>query len=341
MIEIDGSMGEGGGQIIRSSLALSLATGRPFRMWNIRSGRKRPGLLRQHLTAVQAAATIGNAQTTGDKLHSRDLVFEPGTVTPGEYSFSIGTAGSASLVMQTVLPVLLFGEAPSTLRLEGGTHNPHAPPFDFIETTYLPIINRLGPKVTATLDRPGFYPAGGGKFRVTVQPAARLDRLELHDRGRVREVRARAIVSQLPRHIAERELTVVSRELGMQKNKLELIEETRARGPGNVVVVEINTDSVTEIVTAFGEKGVPAERVAAAAVREAQTYIETDVPVGPHLADQLLLPLALGSGGSYVTIEPTEHTLTNIDVIRRFLDVTIAATSRGDGTYLIEVQQTV
>ena len=337
MLEIDGSFGEGGGQIVRTSLTLSLATGEPFRMVNIRAGRSKPGLLKQHLTAVAAAAEIGGADVEGARLHSRELTFTPTRVQPGEYRFSIGTAGSATLVLQTVLPVLLTARGPTTLTLEGGTHNTFAPPFDFIDQTFLPLINRLGPRVTARLDRPGFYPAGGGKFRVSVQPAERLTRLDLPRRGRVLSTRARAIVSQLPRNIAERELKVIGRKLSLKPKRLEVVEETRSPGPGNVVLIEIKSEHVKEIVTAFGQRGVKAERVATRAADEAAAYLDANVPVGLHLADQLLVPLALGSGGSYLTLTPTDHTKTNIEVIRKFLDVNISLTPHGDQGVNVEI----
>ena len=189
MIEIDGSQGEGGGQIIRTALTLSLSTGRTFRVFNVRAGRPRPGLLRQHLAAVQAAAEIGHADTRGAVLGSRDLTFRPGKVAAGDYRFAIGSAGSTTLVLQTILPVLLTTDRPSRLTLEGGTHNTFAPPFEFLEHTFLPLVNRLGPSVRVTLVRPGFYPAGGGQILATVEPCRRLSHLELCERGKVLDVR--------------------------------------------------------------------------------------------------------------------------------------------------------
>ena len=172
MLTINGSQGEGGGQILRTALAMSLVTGKPFRIVRIRAGRKKPGLLRQHLTAVQAAAQIGQATVEGAAIGSQELTFTPGEIRPGEYRFAVGTAGSATLVLQAVLPALLTAPGLSVLTLEGGTHNPFAPPFDFLHRSYLPLVNRMGPTVEARLERPGFYPAGGGKFVVTVEPAA-------------------------------------------------------------------------------------------------------------------------------------------------------------------------
>jgi RNA 3'-terminal phosphate cyclase (ATP) len=156
MLTIDGSLGKGGGQILRTALALATVTGKPFRIEKIRAGRPKPGLLRQHLTAVKAAATISDAIVTGAELGSGALTFTPGHLRAGEFAFAVGTAGSATLVLQTILPALLTAPAPSTLVLEGGTHNPAAPPFDFLVKSFLPLINRMGPTVTAELERPGF-----------------------------------------------------------------------------------------------------------------------------------------------------------------------------------------
>ena len=184
MITIDGSQGEGGGQILRTSLALSLVTGQPFRMERIRAKRQKPGLLKQHLTAVEAAKTVGCAEVEGAALSSQTLEFRPGPVTPGNYRFAVGTAGSATLVLQTVLPALLTASGHSTLTLEGGTHNPMAPPFDFLEKCFMPLIHRMGPSVELELRRPGFFPAGGGRFHARIEPAKKLSRLDLPERGR-------------------------------------------------------------------------------------------------------------------------------------------------------------
>ena len=202
-LRIDGSLGEGGGQILRSSLALSLVTTKPFVIERIRASRKRPGLMRQHLSAVTAAAEISQAHVEGDEPGSMRLSFRPGTINSGDYVFDVGSAGSATLVLQTILPALLLAEGESNLTLRGGTHNPWAPPFDFLAQSYLPLVNRLGPTVEARLIRPGFYPLGGGEFTVHIQPVRQLGRLELTERGELRAHRVRVLLANLPRHIAE------------------------------------------------------------------------------------------------------------------------------------------
>jgi len=322
MITIDGSSGEGGGQILRTSLALALVTGKPFRVQRIRANRSNPGLQRQHLTAVQAAAEVGQAHVDGAVLKSQQIAFTPQGVRPGEYHFRIGTAGSATLVLQTVLPALIVAEGPSRLVLEGGTHNIYAPPFDFLQQAFLPLLGRMGPRVEATLERFGFYPAGGGRLSVAVEPRPRLQPIELVDRGKVVRRRARGIVSRLPRHIAEREVDTALRKLSWPGD-CGSVEEVDSPGPGNVLILEIQCEHLTEVFTGFGQRGVTAEKVAAGAAREARRYLEAGVPVGEHLADQLLLPLALAGGGRFRTLAPTPHATTNIATLSHFLETNI------------------
>lgn len=324
MIIIDGSRGEGGGQVLRTSLALSLVTGQPFRIEKIRAGRPKPGLRRQHLTAVTAAAEISGARVDGARLESQLVEFYPRSVKAGTYHFDIGTAGSCTLVLQTILPPLLTAAAPSKLLLEGGTHNHGAPPFDFLHNAYLPLIRRMGPNVSATLQRSGYYPVGGGGITVSIKPSFRLLNIDLQERGALVEQSARAVVARLPRSIAERELAVVRETLNWDDACCEVVEDTSSPGPGNILVLEIVSEHISEVFTGFGEKGVRAEWVAESAVREVQRYLAADVPVGPHLADQLLVPMALAGGGSFRTLAPTRHLLTNAEVIRRFLPVDIS-----------------
>lgn len=335
-ITIDGSEGEGGGQILRTALALSLVTGRPFRIESIRAGRKKPGLLRQHLTAVRGAAEVSGARVTGADLGSRTLTFEPSQVRGGSYRLAVGTAGSATLVLQAVLPALLFAREPSRLTLEGGTHNPYAPPFDFLAETFLPVLRRMGASVDVRLDACGFYPAGGGRFTVAIEPCSTLGRLALLERGDT-QVHARALVASLPENIASRELGVVRERLGIERQSCRAQTVDASIGPGNVLMIVIDSESVSEVVTGFGEKGVSAEKVASDACDEAQAYLAAGVPVGIHLADQLLVPMALAGDGTFRTLKPTAHTLTNAGVIRRFLDVGVAIEHERDDVYRVSV----
>lgn len=337
MITIDGSQGEGGGQILRTSLALSLVTGQPFRLEQIRAGRQKPGLLRQHLTAVEAATTVGAAEVIGATLGSQTLEFRPLGVTPGNYRFAVGTAGSATLVLQTVLPPLLTANGVSTLTLEGGTHNPFAPPFDFLARCFVPLIQRMGPKIELELRRPGFFPAGGGKFHARIEPVKRLTRFDLLERGPVRQQRARAIVSKIPAQVAERELAVVRDQLGWQENECLVESVANPVGPGNALLLEIEAEHVTEIFTSFGERGRSAEDVAAEACAAAKSWMGANVPVDEHLADQLLLPMALAGGGSFRTAKPSLHSTTNAQIIERFLAVKIRFELENENVWRVEV----
>jgi RNA 3'-terminal phosphate cyclase (ATP) len=332
MLVLDGSQGEGGGQILRSALALSLTTGTPFRIENIRAGRPRPGLMRQHLTAVEAAAAVGGAQISGAAVGSQSVTFAPTGVKAGQYAFSVGTAGSATLVLQTVLPCLLTADGPSSLVLEGGTHNPSSPPFDFLAKAFLPLVARMGAQVEATLERPGFYPAGGGRFHVTVTPTKALAPLVLEHRGEVRARRVRAIVANLPRAVGERELNRFAARTHWDSSAFSLEVVPSPVGPGNVLIAEVESEHVTEVFTGFGEKQVRAETVANACADEVLTYLATDAPVGAHLADQLVLLFALSGEGTFRTTRPTTHTRTQLDVIPRFLSTAMTCTDDADGT---------
>ena len=337
MITNDGSEGEGGGQILRSSLALSLVTGQPFRMERIRAKRQKPGLLRQHLTAVEAAKAVGCAEVSGEALGSQTLDFRPGPVTPGNYRFAVGTAGSATLVLQTVLPALLTASDPSTLTLEGGTHNPLAPSFDFLDRCFMPLIHRMGPSVELELKRPGFFPAGGGWFQARVAPVKKLARVDLLERGPIRNRQARIWTSKLPEHVAERELAVIREELRWRAEECRVETVPHPLGPGNAVVLAIEAEHITEVFTGFGERGRPAEEVAKAAVEAAKVWLNAAVPVDEHLADQLLIPMALAGGGSFLTTKPSLHTTTNAEVIQRFLPVPIRVEQESELAWRVEV----
>jgi len=324
MIELDGSRGEGGGQILRSALSLSMATGRAFRIRRIRAGRAKPGLLRQHLTAVQAAAAVCGARTAGALLGSQALEFVPGAVRGGDYEFAIGSAGSCTLVLQTVLPALLRVDAPSTLKLSGGTHNPFAPPAHFLQRAFLPLLAKMGARVKLEIVRCGFYPAGGGELRVHIEPCVALAPLHLMQRGAVLRIHAESLVAGVPAQVARRELAVVQVALGLADEALALRELPPDQGPGNALLLTCEHEHASEVVVAFGERGVSAEKVAARAVSEMRAYLEAGAAVGEHLADQLLLPMALAGSGSFSTTAPSAHTLTNAEVIAEFLPVRFA-----------------
>lgn len=337
LLEIDGSLGEGGGQVLRTALSLSLVTGRPFRIRDIRAGRPNPGLRRQHLTAVRAAAAIGDAEVSGDQVGSKRLLFEPVRPRPGDYEFSTEGAGSTTLVLQTLLPPLVTAEAGSSLAVEGGTHNPFAPPFDFVAKTFLPAIQRMGPVIDARLDRHGFYPAGGGRIRVRIEPSPTLSALDLTQRGRVCRLGATALVANLPGHIADRELQTLREMLDLAAADLTARQLSDLPGPGNVVMVEVVCEEITEVFTGFGCKGVPAERVAREVGKRVRRYLDSGVPVGEHLADQLLLPLCLAGRGAFRTAELSPHARTNLKVIGEFVEVELRIRPDAGRGILVEV----
>jgi RNA 3'-terminal phosphate cyclase (ATP) len=336
MIEIDGSEGEGGGQILRSSLSLSIHTQQAFRISNIRAHRDPPGLRRQHLTAVNSAAELCNAQVEGAHIGSRDLVFRPGPLKPGNYSFSIGTAGSSTLVLQTVLPPLLMAKEASRIRITGGTHNRGSPPFDFLDRAFMPLLRRMGADVELQIVRHGFYPRGGGQIHAEVSPAPLIP-MHLHERGAQQSISADAYIAALPMNIAERELAEIRRALDIAPEELHLQALPNDMGPGNAVTITARFENVTEVFTGFGERGTPAEQVAKSAADEALDYLEMSAPVGEHLADQLLLPMALTGGGSFVTARVSQHLQSNTLVIRRFTNRNIVWEDCTGG-YLVKLQ---
>lgn len=336
MLTLDGSAGEGGGQILRTALALALVTGKPFRIEHIRKRRGKPGLLRQHLTCVEAAAAVSGAEVEGAELGSLTLVFRPGPVRPGAYEFAVGTAGSTMLVLQSILPALLVAGAPSALTLHGGTHNPMAPPFEFLVHAFAPVLARMGARLELHLDQPGFHPAGGGRVRAEIAPA-RLQPVEILQRGEPRGIAAEILLAGLPRHIAEREAQVI-RDAELPGPCEVRITEARALCQGNALALRLRFAEVEEVVTTLGERGVPAEAVARRAVAQARAYLQHDAPVGEHLADQLLLPLALAGGGAFKTCVPSSHTRTNAAVIERLLPVRFEFAEEEGGSWRVEVR---
>ncbi len=337
MISIDGAYGEGGGQVLRSALSLAIATGQSVRLTNIRANRAKPGLMRQHLTAVQAACAICGGRADGAGVGSREIAFAPGSVRPGEYQFSVGTAGSANLVVQTVLAPLLLAPAPSRVTVEGGTHNPYAPPFSFLDQAFAPALRRMGHGVSGTLEAYGFYPAGGGELSFDVYPAEAPSPLNLTERGALKRVTAEAMFSNLPAEIAKRELSHLKNVMNLDETDLS-IREVNSNGPGNVVTVSLTYDHLTAVFSSFGQRGVSAEKVAGSVAQAAIQYKASSAAVTPHLADQLLLPMALGAGGSFTTLKPSSHLTTNAWVIEQFLGRCITIESTGHDVCRIGVK---
>ncbi len=321
MIDIDGSFGEGGGQILRSSLTLALLTGQAFRLRNVRARRQRPGLQPQHLTAVRAAAEVGQAQTRGASVGSSQLDFEPGAVQPGTYRFAIGTAGATTLVLHAVYLPLALQDAPSELTFEGGTHNDHAPCYHFLAATWQPYLARVGLPLTLHLDRPGFYPRGGGRFTAHIPGGAKLRGLTLTDRPAVtRAVGFSAVSGGLPEHIARRQQGRAKEQLAAAGLDADIGIETWNGGPGSVLGLTLDEAPVPTLFFGLGARGKRAEAVADEAVEQVLAYAATDAPVDEHSADQLVLPLAFAEGASECRVSRvTRHLLTNVEVVRKFL----------------------
>jgi len=340
MIHIDGSFGEGGGQILRTSLSLALATGQAFRIEKIRAGRERAGLLRQHLTSVLAATEVGGAEVEGAELGSSALQFSPGQVRSGQFKFTVGTAGSGTLVLQTILPALMLASGPSSVVIEGGTHNTGAPPFDFLARTFVPLLERMGPKIRLNFERYGFYPAGGGRFCVEIDPVKALEPLELGERGEILSRSILAVVANLPGHIALREIETAAHMLDWDKSCGKIDQTRNSAGPGNILMIEVcsgtGRNAVTEIFSAFGQIGVSAEKVGSNAAKEARDYLGSRAMAAEHLTDQMLLPMALAGAGAFTASKLNLHATTNMAVISKFLPVRFQ-TEEGEGWINVRV----
>lgn len=312
----------GGGQLLRSALSLSMVTGKPFRMNRIRAKRSKPGLMRQHLVCVKAAAEICGAEVVGAELGATELEFRPGPIAGGDYAFAIGSGGSTTLVYQTLLSALLHADTASTLRIEGGTHNPLAPPFEFIERCYLPVLAKMGVKASVALERHGFMQAGGGVLIATLKPLKKWKKLKLTERGEPDRCFGRVVQAHLSREIAQREIASASRVLQWPADYFAIEECPTSLGPGNAILLGAGFKEITEISTGVAQMGKSAESVAAGAAKGLRGYLASPAPVGVHLADQLLLPMALAGGGLFHTRGISDHTKTNIDLIGQFLPVT-------------------
>lgn len=330
LIVLDGSQGEGGGQILRSALSLSMATGKPFRIGRIRAGRAKPGLKRQHLTCVRAAARACSAVVEGAEPGSTALSFRPGPMAPGEYHFSVGGAGSSTLVFQTVFPALILAGKPFRLHLEGGTHNPLAPCLDFLAEAYLPCMRAMGVGYDLSIERVGFFPAGGGKWSIEARPPAALAPLRITERGAALSHGATVHWSRIPAGHAERQGARLAEALGWDPGSITLVEAPGSFGPGNVVTATLRFAGATEVITAFNIAGASPEAVADGLAADVRRFLSHAAPVGAHLADQLLLPMALGGGGTFRTVSPTSHTLTNIAIVGKFLPEPISVVARAD-----------
>lgn len=333
-VTIDGSHGEGGGQVLRTALTLSALTGQPTHISRIRAGRRNPGLAPQHLAGVVATARICDAEVDGAKVGSTEIRFVPRMPPrPGDYLIDVaatagqGSAGSVTLIVQTLLLPLLFSGGNSRLTLHGGTHVAWSPPFDYLEQVYLPMLARIGVQAAVQLDAWGFYPVGGGQISVTIAPiTAPLQPITLEERGELKRIQGRAIACNLPADIAQRIANRASNVLaaaGLPANVNAL--RAKGTGPGAGLFLVAEYAQALAGCGAIGAKGKPADKVADEACAELLNYHASDAPVDQHLADQLLLPLALAQGDStFCTTQVTLHLLTNAEIIQHFVPARIA-----------------
>jgi RNA 3'-terminal phosphate cyclase (ATP) len=330
MLTIDGSYGEGGGQVLRTSLALSAITGQPMRIEKIRAGRRKPGLRPQHLTGVRAAAKICDAQVEGAGLNAQALTFLPRSAPrAGSYNFDVaqaakgGSAGSVALILQAVLLPLALAEGTSRLTLRGGTHVAWSPPFDYAKRVYLPTLARMGIRAKVNIRKWGWYPIGGGEVNATVEgPAASaLTGLDLRDRGALLRVRGLSASSNLPKHIRTRQERAALQALRSNGINVRFqVVDAPSKGQGTVVFLWADFENTTAGFTSLGERGKPAERVAEEAANELLDFLHGEAALDRYLADQMVLPMALARSPSQFTTERvTEHLLTNAWVVNQFL----------------------
>lgn len=328
ILQIEGSIGEGGGQMLRTSLTMSAVTGQPFEMVNIRAKRAVPGLKRQHLTCVRAVAKMCNAEVTGDDVQSMAITFKPGPIRGGDYHFDIGTAGSVTLVAQTVLPILLFADQPSTVRITGGTHVPMSPAWEFFAHTYLPQLHAMGANVTATLHQHGFYPAGGGVIELNVHPWTSAKPLYLVERGPEQTPIITAKVAHLPRSIAADETLIIARQLA-SPSLLQGVEEVASQGPGNYALVSCPYKNIAMTFTEIGTHNKSRKAVANTIAQQAKKYLRSAHVANEYLSDQLLLPIVLAGrcleketplwGTFSMPLKHSLHFDTNVLVLKQFM----------------------
>lgn len=337
-IVINGEEGEGGGQVLRTSLTLSTITGKPFKLEKIRGKRKNPGLQKQHLACVQGSAEISQAKVEGDRLQSSTLTYEPQVIRSGNYSYDLKGAGSTMLVAQTIIPILIFAKEKSILTVVGGTHNDMAPPFDFVVKTLLPWTKRMGIDIHLELERYGFYPRGGGKIVATVHPMREEGKtLDLLDRGQLIHLQATVLVAKQPEELVKKEVKELSRQFDIPEESIHIKKLPDAYGPGNVLFVEALYEKGSQLFTSFCPQGKEPKQWVGDMYKEYVHIKETPALVEEYLCDQLLLYLALKQGGRFLTTEPLSlHSTTNMEIIEKFLPVQFKTTTQARGT-LVEV----
>jgi len=335
MLKIDGSYGEGGGQILRTSLSLSVLTGQAIEIYNIRAKRKNPGLQAQHLAAVFATQKISEAKVSEARIGSQILRFEPKKIKPGKYEFDIGTAGSTTLVGQTILLPLAFTERPSEVLIIGGTHNPFAPPFHYFSEVFLPMIEKLSISVAIKIERYGFYPKGGGRVRLFIQQTHELQPKNFLERGNLKKISGLSVVANLPLEIAERQkkslinhlktISLIRANTGNSNFAEKIkIERVQALSPGTFIFLKARFTNVLAGFSALGERGKPAEKVAQEVAQQFINYYQSEKCLDPFLADQIVLYLALTKKPFAFTVSRlSSHLLTHLWLLEKFLGVKI------------------
>jgi len=324
MMEIDGSYGEGGGQILRTALSLSCLFRKPFSMVNIRKARRKPGLMPQHLTSVRASQLLAHADVRGDHVGSTELTFMPGEVKGGSFFFEIGTAGSTMLVLQTLIPALIFSKEKSEIILTGGTHVPFSPSFHYVREVFIPFLEKLGIRIALTIESYGFYPKGGGKIRAHLFPCGAPGPVRVLERGRMIVLEGYSGVGNLPVSIAERQRNALLGKVHAEIQDLRSAGEVElltvpASGQGTFVFLKAGSENSVAGFCSLGERGKKAEAVGDEAAEEFIRYYFSGAALDPHLPDQLALYLALCNGESeFTTSQITQHLLTNLWVIGLF-----------------------
>ncbi|MDH5297736.1 MAG: RNA 3'-terminal phosphate cyclase [Desulfobulbaceae bacterium] len=322
-LAVDGSQGEGGGQILRTTLSLAALLGRPVTIHRIRANRPKPGIRPQHLAGVRALAEITGGELRGGSVGSTELSFTPGPVRPGHYRFAIGTAGATSLVAALLLPPLLFAKAPSRLVISGGTHVPFSPPFHYLREIFLPALAQMGGQAGAAISRWGWYPHGGGEMIMDITPCPGLAPFRRPERGPLDRLELLAGSSRLPPHIGEREIAAARERLAVQGHHLTArTESAEAAGPGNMLFLRAAFAQTTAGFSALGKRGKPAEAVADDLCRSWLAFAASRATVDRFLADQLILYLALAQGDSeFLADTVSSHLTTNMAVVEQLLPV--------------------
>ncbi len=334
IIEIDGSYGEGGGQILRTALACSAILKKPIRLNRIRAGRKNPGLQPQHLKSIEALILVSKARAEGIRIGSEGITFFPGEIVPGEYAFDIGTAGSVTLLLQTLILPLACAQRESRLTLVGGTHVEWSPPYHYFAHIFLPVLASMGIRIEADIKRWGWYPRGRGRIDLNIHPASRLMPLTLNRRGSLKKIYGISATSNLPGHIAERQrahaLRSIERELNLEA-EIEILLNVPSKDEGSFLFLVVESEGGKAGFSSLGKRGKRAETVADEVVDSLKDYLQSNACLDCYLPDQLVPFMAFAQGlSSLTTSRITEHLLTNLWVIQHFLKLSVS-TAGGKG----------